>query len=117
MGRQVLSTKALIDSGCTGNTINSAYIHEHGLDTKKVIVPIPVYNADGTHNQDSDITKFVELCMTIGEHRKHIDLMVTNLGKKDIYLGHDWLKCHNLSINWKTGNIIFGCCQCVKKPH
>ncbi len=37
-----------------------------------------------------------------------------NLGKKDIYLGHNWLKCHNLSVNWKTSSIIFGCCQCVK---
>ncbi len=36
-----------------------------------------------------------------------------NLGKKDIYLGHDWLKRHNPSVNWKTQSIIFGCCQCA----
>ncbi len=51
--------------------------------------------------------------MTIGGHSKCIDLAVTELGKKDIYLGHDWLKRHNPSVNWKTGTIIFGHCQCA----
>ncbi len=103
-----LTTKALIDSGCTGSAINQAYVTEHGLDTKKALIPIPVYNADGTHNQGGDITEFVELSLTIGDHREQIDLAVTNLGKKDIYLGHDWLKRHNPSVNWERGTIIFG---------
>ncbi len=61
-----------------------------------------------------DITEFVELRMTIGGHSEHIDLAVTELGKKDVYLGHDWLKRHNPSVNWKTSTIIFGQCQCIK---
>ncbi len=56
-----LTTKALIDSGCTGSAINQAYIIEHGLDTRKALIPIPVYNTDGTRNQGGDITEFVEL--------------------------------------------------------
>lgn len=63
-----------------------------------------------------EVTEFVELCLTIGGHRKQIDLVVTNLGKRDVYLRHDWLKRHNPAINWKTGSIIFGRCQCVKTP-
>ncbi len=51
--------------------------------------------------------------MTIGGHAKWIDLTIMNLGRKDIYLGHDWLKRHNPSVNWKTGSIIFGRCQCT----
>ncbi len=51
--------------------------------------------------------------MTIRGHTEHIDLAITNLGKKDIYLGHDWLKCHNPSVNWKMQLIIFGCCTCA----
>ncbi len=54
--------------------------------------------------------------MTIGGHSKCIDLAVTKLGKKDIYLGHDWLKKHNSLVNWKTGTIIFGQCQCARNP-
>ncbi len=105
--------KALIDSGCTGSAINQAYVTEHGLDTKKALIPIPVYNTDGTRNQGGDITEFVELSLTIGDHRERIDLAITNLGKKDIYLGHDWLKRHNPSVNWERGTIIFGRCHCM----
>ncbi len=112
-GRQTLTTKALIDSSCTGSAINQAYVEKHQLDMRKASVSIPVYNADRTRNQGRDITKFVELSLTIGEHHEWIDLAVTNLGKKDIYLGHDWLKCHNLSINWEHGTIIFGRCDCM----
>ncbi len=108
-----LTTKALINSGCTGSAINQAYIEKHNLDTKKALIPILVYNADGTRNQGGDITEFVELLMTIGEHPERIDLAVTNLGKKDIYLGHDWLKRHNPSVNWEYGTIIFGRCNCM----
>lgn len=76
--------------------------------------PIPIYNADGTQNKGGDITEITEFWMTIREHREHINLAITDLRTKDIYLRHDWLKCHNPSINWKTGNVIFGCCQCIK---
>ncbi len=82
-----------------GSAINQAYVKKHNLDTKKALIPIPVYNADGTRNQGGDITEFVELSMTIGEHRERINLAVMNLGKKDIYLRHDWLKRHNPSVN------------------
>ncbi len=89
------------------------YIKKHNLDTKKVLIPIPVYNADGTRNQGGDIMEFMELSMMIGECRERIDLAVMNLGKKDIYLGHNWLKHHNLSVNWEHGMIIFGQCDCM----
>ncbi|SJL18794.1 uncharacterized protein ARMOST_22395 [Armillaria ostoyae] len=49
--------------------------------------------------------------MTIGNHSERIDFAVTNLGSKDLYLRHDWLKCHNPVINWETGMIIFGRCH------
>ncbi len=52
--------------------------------------------------------------MTIRGHAECIDLTIMNLGKKDLYLGHNWLKRHNPSVNWKTRSIIFGCCQCIK---
>ncbi len=50
--------------------------------------------------------------MTIGEHAERIDLAIMKVGKQDLYLGHDWLKHHNPSVNWKTQSIIFGRCHC-----
>ncbi|SJL08099.1 uncharacterized protein ARMOST_11461 [Armillaria ostoyae] len=106
-GRQTIAAKALLDSGCTSSAINRTFVQKHELDTRKAAIPIAVYNADGTRNKAGDITKFVD---------ERIDLAITDLGSKDLYLSHDWLKCHNLVINWETGTIIFGCCQCVKNP-
>ncbi|SJL15452.1 uncharacterized protein ARMOST_18950 [Armillaria ostoyae] len=114
--RQVFATRGLVDSGCTSSAINRAFVQEHHLDTIRTAIPIIVYNADGTRNKGGDITEYVEVRLTIGNHEERIDLAVTDLGAKDLYLGHDWLKRHNPVINWETGTVIFGCCQCVKNP-
>ncbi|SJL14660.1 uncharacterized protein ARMOST_18125 [Armillaria ostoyae] len=116
MGQRNFATKALVDSGCTSSAINRTFVRTHQLDTVKTAVPIVVYNADGTRNQAGDITEYVEMRMTIGNHVERIDFAVTDLGPKDLYLGHDWLKRHNPVINWETGTVIFGRCQCVKNP-
>src|SRR5262245_1000890 len=43
-------TKTLIDCGCEGSVIDKQFIEEQGIQTKKLRLPIPVYNADGTLN-------------------------------------------------------------------
>ncbi len=112
-GTKTLSTKGLLDSGCTSSTINQSFVEKHHLETRKINVPILVYNADGTRNAGRDITEYVETQMMIRGHVERIDLAVMNLGKKDIYLGHNWLKRHNPSVNWKTQSILFGRCSCA----
>ncbi|SJL17461.1 uncharacterized protein ARMOST_21012 [Armillaria ostoyae] len=114
--RQVFATRGLVDSGCTSSAINHAFVQKHHLDTVKTAIPIIVYNADGSRNKGGDITEYVEVHLTIGNHEERIDLAVTNLGAKDLYLGHDWLKRHNPVINWETGTVIFGRCRCIKNP-
>ncbi len=112
-GTKTLGTRGLLDSGCTSSAINRDFVEKHQLETRKIHRPIPVYNADGTRNAGGDITEYVETRMTIKGHEERIDLAVTNLGKKDIYLGHDWLRRHNPSVNWKTQSILFGRCACA----
>ncbi len=106
-GTKILTKKGLLDSGCTSSAINKRFVDEHRLETCKTAVPIPIYNADGTHNAGGDITEFAEVRMTIGGHMERIDLAITNLGKRDVYLGH------NPSVNWKTQSILFGRCSCA----
>ena len=60
---------------------------------------IPVYNADSTLNKNGSIKEFAILQLAINDHYKCIDLAVTELGDTDLFLEHDWLKIHNLSIN------------------
>ncbi len=59
-GTKTLSTKGPLDSGCTSSTINRSFVEKHNLPTRRINVPIPVYNADGTRNAGGDITEYVE---------------------------------------------------------
>ncbi|KAI0683869.1 hypothetical protein BC835DRAFT_1241303, partial [Cytidiella melzeri] len=43
--QQTLSLVALLDSGCTGSCIDETFVRTHNLPTKKLVRPIPVYNA------------------------------------------------------------------------
>ena len=58
----------------------------------------------------------IVLELRIGDHIECIDLGVTNLGKGQIFLGHDWLKLHNPSIDWRMGLVGFDRCPPVCRP-
>ncbi|EJD05150.1 uncharacterized protein FOMMEDRAFT_80847, partial [Fomitiporia mediterranea MF3/22] len=49
--------------------------------------PILVYNTDRTLNWNGQITEFVQLWMTIQDHKESIEFKVTNLRKTDIFIG------------------------------
>ncbi len=101
--RTKVTTTALVDSGCTSSAINQAFVKEHNIPTHATAAPIPVYNADRTRNQGGSITQYAEIRLIVGDHAERIDLAVTELGDRQIFLGHDWLAQHNPIINWKSG--------------
>ena len=72
---------------------------------------IPVYNADSTLDKNRFIKEFVILQLAINDHYKHIDLIVIELGDTDLFLGYDWLKIHNLSIDWVNAILSFDHCS------
>ncbi len=110
--RTRIASSALIDSGCTSSTINRAFVKKHNIPTHATAAPITVYNADGSKNSAGQITAFAELRIVIGDHAECIDLAITDLKDRDIFLGHDWLLRHNPLINWQTGKMTFARCQC-----
>lgn len=107
------SIKALLDSGCTGSSIDAAFVQQHQINTRKFPRPIPVYNADGTLNAGGPISEFVEMRMRVQDHIEHLSFSVTNLGKSDMFLGHEWLQLHNPSIDWRRGTLEFDRCPDV----
>ncbi|SJL12748.1 uncharacterized protein ARMOST_16179 [Armillaria ostoyae] len=109
-----IQSKALIDSGCTGSSIYCDFVEKHGIPIQKTASPISVYNADGSRNKAGEITAYTELRLKIGDHSERIDLTITDLGSKEIFLGHDWLVRHNPVINWTTGSVTFARCHCAK---
>ena len=52
----------------------------------------------------------MELIVRIKDHVEKLILAVTDLGKSKIFIGYEWLKLHNPSIDWKDGTIIFDRC-------
>ncbi len=114
--RAHITSSALIDSGCTSSAINRAFVEKHNIPTHVTAAPITVYNVDGSKNSSGQITAFTELCVTIGDHAERIDLAITDLKDRDVFLGHDWLARHNPLINWQTGKMIFGRCRCHHTP-
>lgn len=104
------SAKALLDSGCMGSCISSEFVEKHGIPTRPTAIPIPVYNADGSLNSKGSIKAFATLRIAIGDHQEQMDMAVVHLDSADIFLGHDWLKQHNPTIDWTAGTLLFDRC-------
>ncbi len=71
---------------------------------------VPVRNADGSLNAGGSISHFVPLQLQIEDHLESIQLLVTDIGNHDVFLGHDWLAHHNPSIHWKNKSVEFSRC-------
>ena len=65
---KTLDVITLLDSRCTGTTIDERFAKEKGLKTYKLPVPIPVYNVDRAINSAGSIREFAIVEMRIGEH-------------------------------------------------
>ncbi len=77
-------------------------------------MPIPVYNADGTRNQGGSITQYAEIRLIIGDHVERIDLAVTELGDRQIFLGMTGSPDITQSLIGSRGGLTFARCQCRK---
>jgi len=108
--------KVLIDLGCSSSCISQKFIQENHLKTHKLFLQITCYNANGSMNKNGSITKTIKMCIAIGDHEKLIQLLVTNIGNHDIFLGYDQLQKHNPSVNWRVSSISLDKChqQCKK---
>jgi len=62
-----------------------------------------VFNTDDTKN--GEVIRITPLEVEINRHKEHIDEVVTNLNRMDIFLEHDWLVRYNSEVNWKEGKI------------
>ena len=76
-----------------------------------MLFAIPVYNTNSTLNKNGSIKELATLQLAINDHYEHIDLAVIELGDMDLFLGHDWLKIHNPSIDWVNAILSFDRCS------
>ena len=76
-----------------------------------MLLAIPVYNTNNTLNKNRSIKEFAILQLAINDHYERIDFAVTKLGDMDLFLEYDWLKIHNLSIDWVNAILFFDYCS------
>ena len=56
------------------------------------------------------MTHYVELTLQVENHEERIRLPILTLKSANVFLGYSWLKHHNPSIDWLTGDVLFDRC-------
>jgi hypothetical protein len=110
---QNLETKALINSGASGNFITEAEVTRLGL-YKVPIRPLEASRADrkALHGRAGTINHFtLPETMMIGMHQETITFYILYTLSAPIILGRSWLRKHEPTIDWKTFQPTFEQCQ------
>ena len=102
--------EAIVDSGCTETFIDREFVKKHKIPTIPLKKPVPIRNVDGSLVGGKMMTENAVIRLSMGDHHENVTLGVINLDDKPIFLGIDWLKCHNPIINWTKGFVQFDRC-------
>jgi len=104
-----------VDSGCTHTGIDEQLVKDKRIQMKPINFSFKVFNADGTKN--GEVIKVAPLEIEINGYKEKLEVVVIDLDRMDIFLGHDWLVKHNLEVNWKNSTIKFTRCpeNCTMK--
>lgn len=110
---------AMVDSGASSLFMNPRFVRTHKVKTRRLRRPISVFNIDGTPNREGEIRELAFVTMQIGEtHTEEAVFAITDIGPEDVILGIEWLRKHNLEIDWESGSLRMlrcpeWCCQNV----
>ena len=96
------SAVIMVDSGSTGNFIDSDYVKSHELVVWKLSVPKSVRLADGTTHV---CRYYVSVNIRMGKFKHIIQLNVIPLKTANVVLGIPWLQQYEPAIDWKSGSV------------
>jgi hypothetical protein len=105
-----VSVNVLVDSGATSTFLNQKVVRKHNLITKLLATPYAVINADSISNKSGSIQESVRGYLEIGSHKSTNQMLVTDLGDKDMIIGMPFLRQHNPEIDWAAGKWRFTRC-------
>ena len=106
-GRIQTTAKAMVDSGATGLFTSNEFVKANNLRRLRLRKPISVHNIDGTLNQAGSIEEFVQLAITVDNHKHWVDMLITDLGGESVILGLPWLRRLNPEVDWAKGLLSF----------
>ena len=105
----------LIDSGATNNFMNPRFKEERQVSTIPLPFTVPVAGLDGEVLSGGVSEETILLPMSVYGHPELIKFNVLETGDYDIVLGIPWLRKHNPSIDWQSGQITFNRCKCKRE--
>jgi hypothetical protein len=109
-----IDTHALVDCRCTGlSFMNEALACQHNFPRYQLKNPKTVEVIDGHPISSADITEYVEIQYTIGDHHETLTAYLTSLGHYPLILGIPWLKKQDVAINFAKNDIQFSSPNCL----
>jgi hypothetical protein len=109
-----IDTHALVDCGCTGYSfMNDKFARQHNFPHYQLKTPKTVEVIDGQPISSGDITKYVHIDCTIGDHDEKLIAYVASIGYYPLILGILWLKKHDVNINFPKMDIQFPSPNCL----
>jgi hypothetical protein len=80
-------TGTLVDSGATGLFMDTDYIHLNAISTRPLLLPILVFNVDGSANEAGEISEVADVILRYDGHAECVQFAVTQLGQQNMILG------------------------------
>jgi hypothetical protein len=95
--------------------MNEAFACQYNFPRYQLKNPKTVEVIDGRPISSGDITEYVEVQCTIGDHHETLTAYLTSLGHYPLILGIPSLKRHDVTINFAKNDIQFSSPGCL--PH
>jgi len=76
-----------VDSRYTHTGIDEQLVKDKRIQMKPINFSFKVFNTDGMKN--GEVTKVAPLEIEINEHKKQLEVAVTDLNSMDMFLGHN----------------------------
>jgi len=89
---EVHTVSALLNLGATGLFIDPEFMWLNHLTMQLLARAIPVYNVDGTPNEQRAIRNVIDVVLWYQDHTEWAQFAVTGLCKSQMILGHSWLR-------------------------
>ncbi len=99
------SAVILVDSGATGEFIDSAFAHRAGIPLRAEKNSPSVILADGHQQAAAGVATSVPI--RIDSYSDRLDLIATSLRGFDIILGMSWLRKYNPIVDWRGQSLSF----------
>jgi len=114
-GKEIIKTKALIDSGAQGAFIDERFAKEHRFPLLRLKKEILISNVDETLNRNGPIRYITRFPVKIDGNIISTKFFISHLGKENVILGLPWLERVNPIIDWAEKTLKIDP-ERIKKP-